>query len=141
MLGTQGLRAYCAKYGCTLDPQLAALCGNHSAKPWSKFVTADNQHLVSPEALDLLDKLLRWGCWAVLGVAVQYWLSTASAPRQSMNHTACHHQPATQSCQTSLNLKPSAPWSCRYDQQERVNPEEAMQHPYFAEVHAQELRS
>ncbi|CAL9770198.1 unnamed protein product, partial [Musa acuminata subsp. burmannicoides] len=44
----------------------------HSRKPWSKFINADNQHLVSPEssimtlaenwmqAIDFLDKLLRY---------------------------------------------------------------------------------
>ena len=26
----------------------------HSRKPWSKFVTPENQHLVSPEGIDLL---------------------------------------------------------------------------------------
>ncbi|KFK34268.1 hypothetical protein AALP_AA5G122900 [Arabis alpina] len=32
----------------------------HSRKPWSKFINADNRHLVSPEAIDYLDKLLRY---------------------------------------------------------------------------------
>ncbi|GFH11575.1 uncharacterized protein HaLaN_07094 [Haematococcus lacustris] len=32
----------------------------HSCRPWSKFITPDNQHLASPEALDFLDKLLRY---------------------------------------------------------------------------------
>jgi hypothetical protein len=45
--------------------QLDALIGNHSRKPWEKFVNLSNQHLVSPEALDLLDKLLR--CVGVMG--------------------------------------------------------------------------
>lgn len=60
VLGTDELYVYLAKYGIELDPQLEALVGRHSRKPWSKFVTAENQHLVSPEALDLLDKLLRY---------------------------------------------------------------------------------
>ncbi|KAJ8333682.1 hypothetical protein SKAU_G00410010 [Synaphobranchus kaupii] len=29
-------------------------------KRWEQFVQSENQHLVSPEALDLLDKLLRY---------------------------------------------------------------------------------
>ena len=29
-------------------------------KHWQQFVQTENQHLVSPEALDLLDKLLRY---------------------------------------------------------------------------------
>lgn len=29
-------------------------------KRWEQFIQSENQHLVSPEALDLLDKLLRY---------------------------------------------------------------------------------
>ena len=32
----------------------------HSRKRWERFVHGENQHLVSPEALDYLDKLLRY---------------------------------------------------------------------------------
>ncbi|KAL0350538.1 UNVERIFIED_CONTAM: Casein kinase II subunit alpha-2 [Sesamum radiatum] len=60
VLGTDELNAYLHKYHLELDPQLEALVGRHSRKPWSKFVNADNQHLVSPEAIDFLDKLLRY---------------------------------------------------------------------------------
>ncbi len=45
---------------CLLCMQLEALVGTHARKPWSKFVTPDNTHLVSPEALDFLDGLLRY---------------------------------------------------------------------------------
>lgn len=42
----------------------AGLTGCHfrrqSRKRWEQFVQTENQHLVSPEALDLLDKLLRY---------------------------------------------------------------------------------
>lgn len=34
--------------------------GRHSRKRWEKFVHSENQHLVSREALDLMDKLLRY---------------------------------------------------------------------------------
>jgi len=60
VLGTDELDAYLRKYGIELDPQLEALVGRHSRKPWAKFVTPENQHLVTPEALDFLDKLLRY---------------------------------------------------------------------------------
>ncbi|XP_039009357.1 casein kinase II subunit alpha-2-like [Hibiscus syriacus] len=60
VLGTDGLNAYLNKYHLELDLELDALVGRHSCKPWSKFINADNQHLVSPEAIDLLDKLLRY---------------------------------------------------------------------------------
>ena len=45
------------QYGIELDPQLESLIGTHSKKPLNKFVNADNQHLVSPEAIDLLVRL------------------------------------------------------------------------------------
>ncbi|KAK6258631.1 hypothetical protein SCA6_013105 [Theobroma cacao] len=60
VLGTDELNAYLNKYHLELDPQLDSLVGRHSRKPWSKFINADNQHLVSPEAIDFLDKLLRY---------------------------------------------------------------------------------
>ncbi|KAL6888124.1 hypothetical protein ACP4OV_009150 [Aristida adscensionis] len=60
VLGTDALNAYLNKYRIELDPQLEALVGRHSRTPWSKFINADNQHLVSPEALDFFDKLLRY---------------------------------------------------------------------------------
>ncbi len=70
------------QYGIVLDPQLEALVGTHSKKAWSRFVNADNQHLVTPEVLDFIDKLLR------------------------------------------------------YDHQERLTCQEAMQHPYLAPIRA-----
>ncbi|OMO56506.1 hypothetical protein CCACVL1_26503 [Corchorus capsularis] len=60
VLGTDELNAYLNKYRIELDPHLAALVGRHSRKPWSKFINADNQHLALPEAVDFLDKLLRY---------------------------------------------------------------------------------
>jgi casein kinase II subunit alpha len=80
VLGTDDFYKYLNKYGLELDPGLEALVGRHSRKPWTKFVTADNQHLATPEAMDFIDKLLR------------------------------------------------------YDHQERLTAEEAMQHPYFAPI-------
>lgn len=34
--------------------------GRHSRKRWERFVHGENQHLVSPESLDFLDKLLHY---------------------------------------------------------------------------------
>lgn len=34
--------------------------GNRTRKPWSKFIKPDNEHLVSPEALELIDGLIRY---------------------------------------------------------------------------------
>ncbi|XP_071691742.1 casein kinase II subunit alpha-4, chloroplastic-like [Rutidosis leptorrhynchoides] len=34
--------------------------GWHNRKLWTKFINADNQHLAMPEAIDFLNKLLRY---------------------------------------------------------------------------------
>jgi len=60
VLGTDELFAYLDKYAIELDPHFDGLLGRHSKKPWQKFITAENQHLVSQEAMDLVDKLLRY---------------------------------------------------------------------------------
>eukprot|EP00850_Spirogloea_muscicola_P019970 SM000203S06146 [mRNA] locus=s203:76758:83557:+ [translate_table: standard] len=60
VLGTEDLNAYLSKYRIELDPHLEALVGRHSRKPWSKFINSENQHLVSQEAVDFLDQLLRY---------------------------------------------------------------------------------
>ena len=41
-----------------LDPHFDGILGRHTRKAWTKFITSENQHLVSPEAIDFLDKLL-----------------------------------------------------------------------------------
>jgi len=60
VLGTAELYEYVEKYNVELDPRYNELLGRHSKKRWERFVTTENQHLVSPEALDYLDKLLRY---------------------------------------------------------------------------------
>ena len=60
VLGTEELFDYLDKYNLELDPHFDGILGRHARKPWSKFLNPDNQHLVSPEAVDLLDKLLRY---------------------------------------------------------------------------------
>eukprot|EP00747_Dinoflagellata_sp_TGD_P086210 gnl/TRDRNA2_/TRDRNA2_163196_c0_seq8.p2 gnl/TRDRNA2_/TRDRNA2_163196_c0~~gnl/TRDRNA2_/TRDRNA2_163196_c0_seq8.p2 ORF type:complete len:178 (+),score=29.37 gnl/TRDRNA2_/TRDRNA2_163196_c0_seq8:130-663(+) len=58
VLGTDGLFAYLDKYNLELDPHFDDILGRHSRKAWSKFVTAENTHLVNPEVIDLIDRLL-----------------------------------------------------------------------------------
>ncbi|KAK9343997.1 kinase-like domain-containing protein [Lipomyces starkeyi] len=60
VLGTDSLNAYLEKYDIELDPQYDELIGRFARKPWQRFVNADNQKYISPEALDFLDKLLRY---------------------------------------------------------------------------------
>ncbi|XP_953303.1 casein kinase II, alpha subunit, putative [Theileria annulata] len=58
VLGTEDLHRYFEKYGLKFAPAYQEILGNHSKKPWTKFVHHENQHLVSPEVMDLLDRML-----------------------------------------------------------------------------------
>ncbi|XP_032983325.1 casein kinase II subunit alpha' isoform X3 [Rhinolophus ferrumequinum] len=60
VLGTDELYGYLKKYHIDLDSHFNDILGQHSRKRWENFIHSENRHLVSPEALDLLDKLLRY---------------------------------------------------------------------------------
>ncbi|CAG5958422.1 unnamed protein product [Menidia menidia] len=60
VLGTDELFGYLRKYHIELDPRFKDLLGQQSRKRWEQFIQTENQHLVGPEALDLLDQLLRY---------------------------------------------------------------------------------
>jgi casein kinase II subunit alpha len=60
VLGTDDLFSYLRKYELELDSHFDSILGRHPKKSWSKFVNADNAHLATPEAIDFVDKLLRY---------------------------------------------------------------------------------
>lgn len=74
VLGTDALVAWLNKYGIklgkvvlsialtvTLDAGYWNMIGIHTSQPWGQFVNPGNAHLSNiPEALDFLDKLLRY---------------------------------------------------------------------------------
>ncbi|KAJ2656011.1 Casein kinase II subunit alpha [Coemansia sp. RSA 1200] len=60
VLGTDDLNAYLKKYNIKLDAQYQKILGTYPRKSWNKFVTIENQRFVSPEAIDFLDRLLRY---------------------------------------------------------------------------------
>uniref|UniRef100_A0A8C2CQR9 non-specific serine/threonine protein kinase n=1 Tax=Cyprinus carpio TaxID=7962 RepID=A0A8C2CQR9_CYPCA len=60
VLGTEDLYDCIDKYNIELEPRFNDILGRHSRKRWERFVHSENQHLVSPEALDSLAKLLRY---------------------------------------------------------------------------------
>lgn len=60
VLGTRDLYRYLAKYKIRLTPYVKNKLGTHSRKEWQSFVNDENKHLVSPEAFDLLDGVLRY---------------------------------------------------------------------------------
>jgi casein kinase II subunit alpha len=60
VLGTDDLYAYLDKYQLELGPQYDGIMNRYPKKQWTYFITKDNQHLCSPDALDFLDKLLHY---------------------------------------------------------------------------------
>ena len=60
VLGTEELFHYLDTYDLELDPHFDGILGRHSKKPWQKFITAENQHLVTDESIDFVSKLLRY---------------------------------------------------------------------------------
>jgi len=74
VLGTDGLLEYLAKYNMELDSDFDEMIGRHPRRPWVKFVTSENQHLVTEECIDFIDKLLR------------YDHAERVLPREAMNH-------------------------------------------------------
>jgi casein kinase II subunit alpha len=60
VLGTDELFDYLDNYGIDLDENFEGLLGQFNRKPWHRFITPENQHLVSEEAIQFLDLLLRY---------------------------------------------------------------------------------
>lgn len=60
VLGTDDFQVYLDKYKIELDSHYDVILGRYQRKPWSRFITPENQHFVSDEAIDFLDKLLRY---------------------------------------------------------------------------------
>ena len=58
-------------------------CCRHSKKRWERFIHSENQHLVSPEAIDLIDKLLKYDhavshCFVTSKSSFNFILSSAA---------------------------------------------------------------
>jgi len=60
VLGTDKLDAYLDTYGLTLEPHFQEMIGTHAVKPWSTFVKNKNKSLAAPEAIELLEALLKY---------------------------------------------------------------------------------
>eukprot|EP00918_Siedleckia_nematoides_P096306 GHVU01211226.1.p1 GENE.GHVU01211226.1~~GHVU01211226.1.p1 ORF type:complete len:380 (+),score=81.76 GHVU01211226.1:562-1701(+) len=58
VLGTEGLFSYLTRYSIELDQQLVDTLSRHPRKPWKNFVTPENGHLATPDAIDLIGKML-----------------------------------------------------------------------------------
>ncbi|KAL8852877.1 MAG: hypothetical protein Q9221_002253 [Calogaya cf. arnoldii] len=60
VLGTDALFEYLDKYDIELDAQYDDILGRFPKKNWAAFINAENQRFVSNDAIDFLDKLLRY---------------------------------------------------------------------------------
>ena len=60
VLGTDDLNAYIGRYEIKLDAHFDKILGQYPRKPWVRFINPDNQRYISSEALDFIDKLLRY---------------------------------------------------------------------------------
>ena len=60
VLGTDDLFEYLDRYDIELDAQYDDILGRFPKKNWHGFVNSENQRFVSNDAIDFLDKLLRY---------------------------------------------------------------------------------
>lgn len=60
VLGTDELFAYVQKYQIVLDRQYDNILGQYPKRDWYSFVNRDNRSLANDEAIDLLNRLLRY---------------------------------------------------------------------------------
>ncbi|KAI4149101.1 MAG: hypothetical protein LQ341_001394 [Variospora aurantia] len=90
VLGTDHLFEYLDKYDIELDAQYDDILGRFPKKNWHGFVNAENQRFVSNDAIDFLDKLLRYDhaerLTAMEAMAHQYF-NPVRAAAASQNHT------------------------------------------------------
>lgn len=60
VLGTEELYGYLSKYNIQLEPALDRILGNHHSIKLSSFINPSNSHLATPDALDLLSKMMQY---------------------------------------------------------------------------------
>ncbi|KAJ7462385.1 kinase-like domain-containing protein [Mycena galericulata] len=59
-LGTDKFDLYLKTYNIHFETEIDNLLVNYPKQPWTRFITAENRHLASVDAMDFLDKLLRY---------------------------------------------------------------------------------
>jgi casein kinase II subunit alpha len=58
VLGTDALRQYLEKYRVKLEPRLEQLIGEYPGRPLQRLVNDLNRHVATPEAIDLISRVL-----------------------------------------------------------------------------------
>lgn len=60
VLGTQQLYLYVNKYNIQLEAALQRILGDHKAQKLTSFINESNKHLATPDAIDLLSKMMQY---------------------------------------------------------------------------------
>ena len=60
VLGTEELFLYLNKYNLKLEAALERILGDHKSVKLTSFVNEHNRHLATPDALDLLGKMMQY---------------------------------------------------------------------------------
>jgi casein kinase II subunit alpha len=110
VLGTEELFDYLDKYDIELDQQYDDILGRFPKKSWHSFINSENQRFVSSEAIDFLDKLLRYDhmvcfhhysiSFAIANVSSQERLTA----KEAMAHP--YFAPVRQAAATTNNIAP-----------------------------------
>lgn len=79
VLGTDSLFEYLDKYDLDLDTQYDDVLGRFPKKDWHTFVNAENQRFVSEDAIDFLDRLLRYDHQVWLASPILFLANTTGA--------------------------------------------------------------
>ena len=59
-MGTESLVNYMEKYNLELDEEFEDRLMTYPKRPWPQFINHENHHLVTNEALDFLERCLRY---------------------------------------------------------------------------------
>lgn len=101
VLGTEDLFDYLDKYDIELDAQYDDILGRFPKKSWHSFINADNQRFVSNDAIDFLDKLLRYDHQVSFPDLVSLWqMPDAKQERLTAKEAMAHpyFNPVRQAC-------------------------------------------
>lgn len=60
VLGTEDLFIYADKYDIQLDVEFYETLGSQPKNNWRDFINSDNERFVDDDAIDFLDKLLKY---------------------------------------------------------------------------------
>jgi casein kinase II subunit alpha len=60
IMGTRDLVKYVEKYKIEMEPELKKQVTRHNQRPLTRFITKEVKHLVTPEALDLMTRMLKY---------------------------------------------------------------------------------